>query len=160
MKIGQFYTWKNIDEKIWEWKLMEQRDNWLQFAILDEEYQNFDGFMILNFDILKNFSEINFHKSLENIFPWKSLKNKSFQEIMSDRLLVEIVGKMRENDFLEDDWDLFFEQWEYRFYPVERNGIYLNDGYLPMQENDIVSIYYDNKYLKNIEKLSIEKWFF
>jgi|GEM_PF-2881864 hypothetical protein len=48
---------------------MEQRDNWLQFAILDEEYQNFDGFMILNFDILKNFSEINFHKSLENIFP-------------------------------------------------------------------------------------------
>ncbi len=160
MKIGQFYTWKNIDEKIWEWKLMEQRDNWLQFAILDEEYQNFDGFMILNFDILKNFSEINFHKSLENIFPWKSLKNKSFQEIMSDRLLVEIVGKMRENDFLEDDWDLFFEQWEYRFYPVERNGIYLNDGYLPMQENNIVSIYYDNKYLKNIEKLSIEKWFF
>ena len=160
MKIGQFYTWKNIDEKIWEWKLMEQRDNWLQFAILDEEYQNFDGFMILNFDILKNFSEINFHKSLENIFPWKSLKNKSFQEILSDRLLVEIVGKMRENDFLEDDWDLFFEQWEYRFYPVERNGIYLNDGYLPMQENNIVSIYYDNKYLKNIEKLSIEKWFF
>ena len=160
MKIGQFYTWKNIDEKIWEWKLMEQRDNWLQFAILDEEYQNFDGFMILNFDILKNFSEINFHKSLENIFPWKSLKNKSFQEIMSDRLLVEIVGKMRENDFLEDDWDLFFEQWEYRFYPVERNGIYLNDGYLPMQENNIVSIYYDNKYLKNIEKLSIGKWFF
>ena len=160
MKIGQFYTWKNIDEKIWEWKLMEQRDNWLQFAILDEEYQNFDGFMILNFDILKNFSEINFHKSLENIFPWKSLKNKSFQEIMSDRLLVEIVGKMRENDFLEDEWDLFFEQWEYRFYPVERNGIYLNDGYLPMQENNIVSIYYDNKYLKNIEKLSIEKWFF
>ena len=69
MKIGQFYTWKNIDEKIWEWKLIEQRDNWLQFAILDEEYQNFDGFMILNFDILKNFSEINFHKSLENIFP-------------------------------------------------------------------------------------------
>lgn len=160
MKIGQFYTWKNIDEKIWEWKLMEQRDNWLQFAILDEEYQNFDGFMILNFDILKNFSEINFHKSLENILPWKSLKNKSFQEIMSDRLLVEIVGKMRENDFLEDDWDLFFEQGEYRFYPVERNGIYLNDGYLPMQENNIVSIYYDNKYLKNIEKLSIEKWFF
>ena len=48
---------------------MEQRDNWLQFAILDEEYQIFDGFMILNFDILKNFSEINFHKSLENIFP-------------------------------------------------------------------------------------------
>lgn len=160
MKIGQFYTWKNIDEKIWEWKLMEQRDNWLQFAILDEEYQNFDGFMILNFDILKNFSEINFHKSLENIFSWKSLKNKSFQEIMSDRLLVEIVGKMRENDFLEDEWDLFFEQGEYRFYPVERNGIYLNDGYLPMQENNIVSIYYDNKYLKNIEKLSIEKWFF
>lgn len=139
---------------------MEQRDNWLQFAILDEEYQNFDGFMILNFDILKNFSEINFHKSLENIFPWKSLKNKSFQEIMRDRLLVEIVGKMCENDLLEDEWDLFFEQWEYRFYPVERNGIYLNDGYLPMQENNIVSIYYDNKYLKNIEKLSIEKWFF
>lgn len=139
---------------------MEQRDNWLQFAILDEEYQNFDGFMILNFDILKNFSEVNFHKSLENIFPWKSLKNKSFQEIMRDRLLVEIVGKMRENDLLEDEWDLFFEQWEYRFYPVERNGIYLNDGYLPMQENNIVSIYYDNKYLKNIEKLSIEKWFF
>ena len=139
---------------------MEQRDNWLQFAILDEEYQNFDGFMILNFDILKNFSEINFHKSLENIFPWKSLTNKSFQEIMSDRLLVEIVGKMRENDFLEDEWDLVFEQWEYRFYAVERNGIYLNDGYLPMQENNIVSIYYDNKYLKNIEKLSIEKWFF
>jgi len=26
-----------------------------------------------------------------------------------------------------------------------------------MQENNIVSIYYDNKYLKNIEKLSIEK---
>ena len=152
MKIGQFYTWKNIDEKIWEWKLVEQRDNWLQFAILDEEYQNFD--------ILKNFSEINFHKSLENILPWKSLKNKSFQEIMSDRLLVEIVGKMRENDLLEDEWDLFFEQWEYRFYPVERNGIYLNDGYLPMQENNIVSIYYDNEYLKNIEKLSIEKWFF
>ena len=160
MKIGQFYTWKNIDEKIWEWKLMEQRDNWLQFAILDEEYQNFDGFMILNFDILKNFSEVNFHKSLENIFPWKSLKNKSFQEIMRNRLLVEIVGKMCENDFLEDDWDLSFEQWEYRFYPVERNGIYLNDGYLPMQENNIVSIYYGNKYLKNIEKLSIEKWFF
>ncbi|MGP1583493.1 MAG: hypothetical protein ACTTH6_04705 [Candidatus Altimarinota bacterium] len=160
MKIGQFYTWKNIDEKIWEGKLMEQRDNWLQFAILDEEYQNFDGFMILNFDILKNFSEINFHKSLENIFPGKSLKKKSFQEIMRDRLLVEIVGKMRENDFLEDDGDLFFEQGEYRFYPVERNGIYLNDGYLPMQENNIVSIYYDNKYLKNIEKLSIEKGFF
>ena len=139
---------------------MEQRDNWLQFAILDEEYQNFDGFMILNFDILKNFSEVNFHKSLENIFPWKSLKNKSFQEIMRNRLLVEIVGKMCENDFLEDDWDLSFEQWEYRFYPVERNGIYLNDGYLPMQENNIVSIYYGNKYLKNIEKLSIEKWFF
>ena len=139
---------------------MEQRDNWLQFAILDEEYQNFDGFMILNFDILKNFSEVNFHKSLENIFPWKSLKNKSFQEIMRNRLLVEIVGTMRENDLLEDEWDLFFEQWEYRFYPVERNGIYLNDGYLPMQENNIVSIYYDNKYLKNIEKLSIEKWFF
>ena len=36
---------------------MEQRDNWLQFAILDEEYQNFDGFMILNFDIL-TFPEI------------------------------------------------------------------------------------------------------
>ena len=139
---------------------MEQRDNWLQFAILDEEYQNFDGFMILNFDILKNFSEVNFHKSLENIFPWKSLKNKSFQEIMRNRLLVEIVGKMRENNLLEDEWDLFFEQWEYRFYPVERNGIYLNDGYLPIQENNIVSIYYDNKYLKNIEKLSIEKWFF
>ena len=152
MKIGQFYTWKNIDEKIWEWKLVEQRDNWLQFAILDEEYQNFD--------ILKNFSEINFHKSLENILPWKSLKNKSFQESMSDRLLVEIVGKMSENDLLEDDWDLFFEQWEYRFYPVERNGTYLNDGYLPMQENNIVSIYYDNEYLKNIKKLSIEKWFF
>lgn len=121
--------------------------------------KSFDGFMMVNFDILKDFSEINFDKNIKNISPSKSFENKNFQEIMKDGLLVEIVGKMTDG-LIEDEWDVFFEEWEYRFYPVEQDGTYLNDGYLPMQENNIVSIYYDNEYLHNIEKLSQEKWFY
>lgn len=159
MKIWNFYTWENIDEKIWQGKLIEHQDNWLQFAILDEQMEKFDGLMIVNSDILENFSEMSFEKNIENILSIKSIEDRNFQKIMKDGLLVEIVAKMTDG-LMEDDWDLFFEDWEYRFYPVQQDGVYLDDGYLPMQESNIASVYYNNDYLKNIEKLSIEKWYF
>lgn len=73
----------------------------MQFATWDKEMNNFDGFMMINFDILKNLSEMNFDKNIKNILPRKSLENKSFQEIMEDGLLVEIVGKM--DEIIEDE---------------------------------------------------------
>lgn len=74
----------------------------MQFSLWDEEMKSFDGFMVVNFDILKDFSEINFDKNIKNISPSKSFENKNFQEIMKDGLLVEIVGKMTDG-LIEDE---------------------------------------------------------
>lgn len=156
MEIWKFYTWENIDEKRWEWILIKRHDNWLQFAIFDESMNDFDGCMMINFNLFKNFSEIEKQKKYEKNLSIKSFEGNGFTKIMEDWLLVEIVGKM-DDGILEDEWDLFFEEWEFRFYPILKDGTY-ESGYLPIQEENIVTIYYENLYLKDLEGLAKEKW--
>lgn len=56
----------------------------------------------------------------------------------------------------EGEWDLFFKDGAYRLYPIRHNGAY-EDGYLPLQEDHIASVYYGNAYLKSLEALARER---
>lgn len=65
--------------------------------------KDFDGFMMVNSDILKNFSATYIEQNFENTLHIKSIKQQTFSEIMESGLLVEIVGRMKESGLLEDE---------------------------------------------------------
>lgn len=78
------------------------------------------------------------------------MKN-SLKEICKNRLPCEFnadVGRI-----VDDFWDVVFEENEFRFYLIEPNGVYLNDWYLPIKEDEIASIHYKTGYMNYLKNL-------
>lgn len=89
--------------------------------------------------------------SSEVRIPPKLLQQSSLRDLCTTGILCEISA--RSDGYVEDYGDIFFIEEEFRFYPIGVDGVYPDDGYLVLEESNIISLQYYSHYLKSLEQL-------